>query len=381
MDLEFTEEQKMIKRTASDFIRREIIPQVDEYEKRGCPLSKEEATGFIKKLIPLGYIVGLVPKEHGGLEMGYLNHGILLEQLAYAWASLSGIVSITSGVPLELISRGTDEQKKEYLLPLLSGDMIGCSAITEPDIGSGGPRGLKIKVVPSNDNYVINGVKTWISNGAIADVANLVFDAGGGDIRSILVEKSVSPFTTRELPKLGFHAFSTAEMSFDDCRVPKRNLLKPSKRGMATMFEYPRATIGIRSCGVAQAAIDAAIDYAKTRTQFGKLIGKMQLIQEKIADMAIETEAGRFLSFHALQLVDKGVPCMKESSMAKAFCCEMAVRVTSQSIQIHGAMGLSAELPVERYFRDARSWTIPDGTTEIQKLIVGREVLGLTAFT
>ena len=160
MDLEYTEEQKMMKKVARDFMKKELIPVADEYEKRGYPLSKEEATGFIKKLIPLGYIVSLVPEKYGGLGRGYMAHGILLEELAYAWASMSGVVHISSIVLLELISgRATDEHRAKYLAPLMSGDIISAGAITEPDVGSSGPRGLKTKVVLDGDHYVINGVK------------------------------------------------------------------------------------------------------------------------------------------------------------------------------------------------------------------------------
>ncbi len=387
MDFQFSEEQKMLRSAARDFLAKEIVPLVDEHERRG-PLSKEEATGFIKRLTPLGYIVGLVPEEYGGLELDLVSYAMLLEELSYAWAGLASIINIAGALPLALTTRGTEEQRAKFLARSLSGEIIGCGAITEPDSGSDAPRGIKTKAVLDGDEWVVNGTKVWITNGTIADVVNLLtwtdFGQGAQGISSLLVEKEVSPFSARELNKLGLKAAPTAELSFADCRVPKGNLLgEPEAGPRITLagFEFGRSSLGIRACGIAQAAIDAAIRYARERKQFGRPIGSFQMIQEMIADMIAETEAGRLLSLHAFYLLSKGERCRKESSMAKAYCTEMAVGVTSKAIQIHGAMGLSDEYPVERYFRDARTMTIPDGTTQIQKLIVGREVLGIKAFT
>ncbi len=386
MDFEFTEEQKMMKKTAREFLTKEIVPVVDEYERKG-PLSKDEATGFIKKLIPFGYVVGLVPEEYGGLGLDVASYGLLLEELAYAWAALSSLIHITATVPLDLISRGSEELRKKYLAPSLAGEIVGCAAITEPNAGSDAPRSIETTAVLEGDEYVINGTKTWITNGPISDLVNLLCttDKSKGllGIISIIVDKDRSPFTSRELHKLGWRGCPLGELSFDDCRVPRENQLGGEGSGGRAIlggFEFPRSILGIRSCGVAQAALDASISYAQERKQFGKQIGSFQIIQEMIADMIMDVEAARFLALRALHLVDKDVRCAREASIAKAFGCEMAVRVTSKAVQIHGAVGLSEDLPVERYFRDARMFTIPDGTTEIQKLIIGREVLGIKAF-
>jgi alkylation response protein AidB-like acyl-CoA dehydrogenase len=238
----------------------------------------------------------------------------------------------------------------------------------------------------SGNHYIINGTKTWISNGSIADAAFILTTTdkslGPLGMSFFLVERGVSPFTSRELHKLGLRSFPTAELSFDDCRVPKENLLDPGSGYQRTMafFDVSRAMVGATCTGIAQAAIDASIKYAQDRMQFGHPIGSFQMIQEMIVDMIAETEAGRLLSFRALDLMDKGKKSRWQSSLAKAYATEAAVRTTSKAIQIHGAMGLSDEYPVERYFRDARSLTIPDGTTQMQKLIVGRDVLGIRAF-
>jgi alkylation response protein AidB-like acyl-CoA dehydrogenase len=241
--------------------------------------------------------------------------------------------------------------------------------------------------VLDGDDYVINGTKMWISNGTIADyvivVATTDSSKGRDGICQLLVEKEVSPFESREIKKLGVKAFPTAELVFKDCRVPKGNLLvAPGKGFKATKRDlaFARCNASIASVGIAQAALDAAVRYAKGRIQFGKPIGKFQLIQEMLADMAMELDAARFLAYRAFSLLDKGDLPMKEASMAKAYATEAAVRIASKSIQIHGSYGLAEEFPVERYFRDARVYTIPDGTTEIQKLVVGREMLGLSAF-
>lgn len=199
----------------------------------------------------------------------------------------------------------------------------------------------------------------------------------------ILVDREDSPYETRELSKLGLRSFPTSEVVFDDCRVPKENVLVPPGEGLKTilqLYEGARAMMAIEAVGMAQAAIDSSIQYAKERYQFGKPIGSFQLIQEMIANMVAETDASRLLAYRAFHQIDKGVRCDRETSLAKFYATEAAVRTTSAAIQIHGAYGLSEEFPVERFFRDARSFTIPDGTTQIQKLIVARSILGLQAF-
>jgi alkylation response protein AidB-like acyl-CoA dehydrogenase len=257
-------------------------------------------------------------------------------------------------------------------------------AISEPDVGSGAPRGIKTRAVLDGDEYVINGTKTWISNGSISDLAEVLcmVDEGKGtsELCSIIVDRRESPYAATDYHKVGWHAASTAEVSFDNCRVPKRNLIKGGGGLVQEALGMNRAFVAVRACGVAQAAIDASIRYARERVQFGKPIGRFQLIQEMIVDMVTKTDSARLLALRALELLNKGIQCPKETSMAKAYCCEIVNEVTSKAIQIHGAMGLTEDLPVERYFRDGRLFSIPDGTTEIQKLIVGREILGMHAF-
>ncbi len=385
MDFEWTEEQKMIKANARDFLEREIAPVVDEYERKG-PMSKEDAVGFIKQLIPFGYYLGALPEEYGGSSLDHKTEGLLFEELSRVWVSLTGLVFIARGLPHTLVHLGTDDQRERFLSRALAVEILGCGAITEPNAGSDAAS-IETTAVLDGDHYVINGTKTWISNGSIADVATVVAvtdkEKGRAGMSQIMVEKEVSPFGVRELHKLGQRAFPTAELSFMDCRVPKENLLgEPGLGYQRTMvrFEAARSLLALMAVGVSQAAIDAAIKYAQERKQFGRPIGSFQMIQEMIADMIAATQASRLLAYWALDLIDKGERCRWQSSLAKSFATERAVEVTSKAIQIHGAMGLSDEYPVERYFRDARTMTIPDGATQIQKLIIGREVVGIRAF-
>ena len=388
MDFDLSEEQKMLKRNARDFLEREIAPIVDERDRKG-PLSREEAVGFIKRLMPFGYYIGRLPEEHGGPGLDEKTNGLLHEELARVWASLDAVIGIAELAPTLFHSALGEvvEGIKERLLPrVLAGELIACAGITEPNAGSD-TASIETTAILDGDEYVINGTKTWISNGTIADVCAVlaVTDKSKGllGISQILVEREVSPFAARELHKMGWRAFPTAELVFDDCRVPRENLLGEPAAGYKItmrMFESARAWLAIMATGISQAAIDASIKYVRERKQFGRPIGSFQMIQEMIADMIAETEASRLLAYRAFDLIDKGLRARMESSLAKAYACEAAVRVTSKAIQVHGAVGLSDEYPVERYFRDARMITIPDGTTQIQKLIVGRETIGIRAF-
>jgi alkylation response protein AidB-like acyl-CoA dehydrogenase len=387
MILELNEEQKILQKNAREFMEREIIPIADEYDRKYHPLPKEIALDLLKKLAPLGYVGSTLPPEYGGQNLDLISYGVLGEELARAYLSLAVVVLMQdSGVLPMLAAHGTPEQKARYIPKIMSLEKITCFCLTEPDVGSGA-RDLKTSAVLDGDYYILNGTKTWITNGGIADLA-VVFAStdrskGARGISCLLVDKTESPFTTRELPKLGCRSCPTSELNFEDCRVPKSNLIgTPGSAYLLALAELAkiRVAVGIGALGLAQASIDAAVKYAKERKQFGRPIGSFQLIQEMIADMAMMTDAARFLCYRALYLIGKGQIPFKETSMAKAYSTEMAVKVTSKAIQIHGAYGISEEYPVERYFRDARTLTFPDGATQIQKLVIGREMLGISAF-
>ncbi len=385
MDFEFTKEQKMLRTSVREYLKDKIEPIVDERDRQG-PLTKEEAHKFLHELEPFGYVATLVPESLGGPGMSHIDWAIIHEELRRTWAGMGGMVGITSS-STHGISQTKNKELRDRLLPgLLKGDKISCTAITEPDVGSNAGS-ISTEAVADGDDYIINGTKMWISNGTIADyvvvVATTDPSKGRDGICHFLVEKEVSPFESREIKKVGVKAFPTAELVFNNCRVPKENMLNSAGEGFKRTVRgliFARCNAAIASVGISQAAIDAAIRYAKGRHQFGKPIGKFQLIQEMLADMAMEVDAARLLVYRAFFLLDKGELPMKEASMAKAYATEAGVRITSKAIQIHGAYGLAEEFPVERYFRDARVYTIPDGTTEIQKLIIGREILGMSAF-
>lgn len=386
MDFELTEEQKLLKASARGFMDKEIIPIVNECERKYRPLPKDMATGLMKKIAPLGYTGGMISQELGGGGMSCMAYGVLMEELGRAWGSLSIMVVVHHGGALDLSRSGSEEQKKKYLPLLISGEVIASGAITEPNAGSSN-REMETTIVADGSYYIVNGTKTWITNGGVSDFCVVVgyTDKGKGikGISRIIVDGRESPFEARELPKLGFRCCPTAELTFSDCRVPKENLVDQEGTGYAAtmvVFLFPRTMIGVSSAGLCQAAIDEAVKYALERRQFGRPIAKFQLVQQMVAEMFVETEAIRLLAYKACQLLDRGELCFKECSAIKFFGSETAVRVCSRAMEILGAYGISEEYPLERYFRDARTLLPPDGTNQIQRLIVGREVLGMAAF-
>ena len=385
MNLDFSKEQKMLKTSIREFLKDKIEPLVDERDRQG-PFTKEEAHKYLNDLEPFGYVCTLIPEKFGGPGMSHMDWAIMHEELRRTWAGLGGMVGIAASTANGIFHTGNKSLRDRVLPDLIGGTKIACTAITEPDVGSDAGS-VTTEAILDGDEYVINGSKIWISNGTIADyvvlVANTDTSKGSKGICQILVEKEISPFEAREIKKIGVKAFPTAELVFKNCRVPKENLMHQAGEGFKATkrdLTFARCNAAIAAVGIAQASIDAAIRYARSRTQFGRAIGKFQLIQEMIAEMAMEIDAARLLAYRGFFLLDKGEVPMKEASMAKAYASEAAVRITSKAIQIHGAYGLAEEYPVERFFRDARIYTIPDGTTEIQKLVIGRELLGMSAF-
>ena len=384
MDFALSEEQKLLKSNAQKFLQKEILPVVPEYERKG--LSNEEARKLLKKLIPFGYVGSTIPRRDGGHGLSVLSYGLLVEELASVWGAFAPLELDHWFGAFNISHYGTESQKQKFLPPLLSGDMIHAFALTEPDVGSN-LANLRTTAVLDKDKYILNGTKVWIGNGVIADLVMVLVltdpAKGTKGTSVILVEKGRSPFEVRALNMIGVQACPLGELHFEKCNVPQENLLGEKGAGYKQILisvGTMRALVGLLSVGIAQASINAAIKYAKGRYQFGKAIGSFQLIQEMIADMYIETEAARFLCYRTLDLADKGQRHLIEASAAKAYATEIAVSVASKAVQIHGAYGLSKEYPVERYFRDARINTVPDGTTQIHKLIIGRELLGIAAF-
>jgi alkylation response protein AidB-like acyl-CoA dehydrogenase len=385
MDFELTQAQKMLQKSVREYMKDKIIPIADEYDKKG-PMAKADAHKFLKDLAPFGYVGALVPEELGGPGLSYMDWAVIIFELRKAYASLGGIVGITSSATHNISLSGSESIRAKCLPGLLSGDKIACTAITEPEAGSD-PSSMQTTAKLNGDHYVINGTKMWISNGSIADYVIVTCTdetrgKGRDSIIRILVDKEESPFQASEIPKIGVKSFPTSELVFKDCRVPGDNLLGASGKSFDVLQKgliAARCNAAVGSCGIAEAALEAAIEYAKGRKQFGRVIGSFQMIQQLIAEMIIMVDAGKLLAFRAYKLLEDGKPCRSESSVAKSYCTEMAVKVASKAMQVLGAYGLSTEFPLERYFRDARVYTFPDGTTQIQQLIIAREALGISA--
>ena len=386
MFLDYTEEQRLIAEMARDFTAREILPLNERYDFNK-PITREEYREIWQGLLP-----ALMRLAEGMdfSDLDYISLGILIEEIFKANPSLACTIGMALGPAMILHLFASKELKGKYMPLLFTGQKVGCTAITEPNVGSN-PAEVQSTAVLDGDHYVLNGTKTWISCADISDLAMVtcrIREGSGEELGVLLVDREISPYESAELPHIGLKGFPTGELYFSDCPVPLENRIRRngSKRGKGDLgmvlqgFEYARTAMAIGAVAMAQAAFDHAVAYAKERRQWGKLIGEHQMIQEMIADMATAIDTARFLAYRVLSLLQQGKRCDREACMAKYYATEMAVEVTSKAIQIHGANGLSEEFPVERLFRDARMFTIPDGTTQIQKLIVARDILGLSAF-
>ncbi len=384
MDFDLTEEQKMIQDTIRKFADEEIAPVAADYDKKG-----EFPREIFNKLAGLGFMGTPIPEEYGGAGFNYISHAIVAEEIGRADSSMRGTYSVqVSLVELPILKFANEEQKKKYLPKLTSGQWIGCFGLTEPDAGSD-PASMVATAKEDGGHYVLNGQKTWITNAGIADLA-IVYaktdpDAGARGITAFLVERGFEGFSTRDLhDKLGLRASNTGEIFLEDCRVPKENIMGELNKGFKVALgtlDFGRYTVAAGCVGAAQGCIDICKEHAKQRVQFGKPIASFQLIQQMIADMVVECEAGRLLVYRAGHLKNKGVPNTRETSIAKYYCSEMVNRVAYKAIQIHGGYGFSGEYPVERFYRDARINTLYEGTSQIQQLIIGAIELGVRAFT
>lgn len=387
MDFEFTEEQNILRTSVRKFLHREILPLINEYEQKNHTLPKEIVHDLLKRLLPFGYVNGIVPEKDGGEGLDFMTYGLLLEELGRISTSLALLEMGQSVVTRYTMYKfGTPEQKAMYLPRMISCELIGAHALTEPDVGSAS-RDITTTAILDGNEYVINGTKTWSTGGDIADVLYVTavrkLSDGKKDYCTFVVDREYSKCLARAYNKLGTRVASSAEIVFEDCRIPQENILGEPGTGLDAALEtigLGRLCIATIALGVAEAALEKSIEYAKTRKQFGRRIGRFQLIQEMIADMYTEIECARLLTYKGMDLLDKGKGTPLSFSMAKLYSTEMAIRVTSKAIEIHGAYGLSDDYPVERYYRDARCLTFPDATSEIQKLIIGREILDISAF-
>jgi hypothetical protein len=383
MELDLTEDQKMIRQAVREFADREIVPKAREND-----LQERFPRDILEKMGPLGLLGGPVPKEYGGSGLDYISHAIVTEEIGRACSSIRTTLSAhVSLVELTLLKWGTEEQRRKYLPRLCQGEMLGCFGLTEPDAGSDAGA-VSTRAVLSGGAWVINGTKTWISNGGVADLALVIARTDPhqkhGGLTAFLVERGTPGFSSANIHgKLGLRASNTAELIFQDCRVPSDAVLGGIGDGFSvamSALDNGRYSVAAGCVGIIQGALDASLAYARTRKQFDRPIGSFQLVQELIAHIALDLEAARLLVYRAGDLKNRGVPNTLETSMAKLFASEAAVRAADNAIQIHGAYGYSNEYPLERYYRDAKVATIYEGTSQIHKLIIGSHLLGIKAF-
>ena len=379
MAYQLNEEQQMIQAMVRDFAREVLLPTAAERD-----ISKEFPSENLKKMGELGLLGMNVPPEYNGAGVDSVSYSLALQEVAYACASTAVVMSVHNSVacgPIYLF--GSDYLKENYLKPLAAGKKIGSFAVTEPSAGSD-PASQKSKAVRDGDSYIINGTKLFITTGKNSDISVVTAytdrEKRHRGISAFIVEKGMPGFSVgKEEEKMGLRASDTVELIFEDCRVPKENLLGQEGDGFViAMASLDGGRIGIasQSVGLAQACLEAAVNYAKERVQFNKTISQFQGIRWMIADMATQIEAARLMTFNAAAMRDRGENFTAAASMAKVFASEMANKVAYQAIQIHGGYGYIKEYPVERYYRDARVLTLYEGTSEVQRIVIANHVIG-----
>ena len=378
MDFELNEEQRMIQDMARNFAEKEIGPEAAKMDE-----SHEFPVDIAKKMGELGLMGVAVPEEYGGAGMDYVCYVVALEEICAACANTGVIMSANNSLACgPILAHGTEEQKKKFLAPIASGEKIGCFGLTEPAAGSDAGA-QKTTAVLDGDEWIINGNKIFITNGTHADTA-VVFamtdkEKGTRGISAFIIEKGTDGFSVGAAEKkLGINASGTAELVFEDCRIPKENLLGEEGRGFKVALQTldgGRIGIAAQAVGIARGAMEQSIKYSLEREQFNQPIAKFQAIQWMLADMATEIDASRLLAYTAAYLQSTKQPYSKEAAMAKLFASEMAMKTTNKAIQVHGGYGYSREYPVERNFRDAKITEIYEGTSEIQRLVIASHLL------
>ena len=378
MDFQFNEEQEQLRRSVREFAEKEIRPHVMEWdEKSEFPLST------IKELGKLGIMGMVFPTEYGGAGLGYVEYVTAIEELSRVDGSVGIIVAAHNSLCTNhIFLAGNEEQKRKYIPKLATGEFIGAWGLTEP--GSGSDAGsARMTAVRRGKTWVLNGTKTFITNGHYADVAVIIAvtdrTTGTHGLSAFVVEKGTKGFRPgKKENKLGLRASDTAELIFEDCVIPAENLLGKEGDGFIDamrVLDGGRISIAALSLGIAQGAFEAALKYSKERKQFGRAICDFQAIQWKLADMATEIEAARLLTLRAASMKDAGLKTTQESSMAKLYASEVAVRCANEGVQIHGGYGFIKDYPAEKYYRDVKLCTIGEGTSEIQRLVIARQLL------
>ncbi|MFE7754765.1 acyl-CoA dehydrogenase family protein [Streptomyces sp. NPDC057418] len=383
MNLELSEEQEAVRQLAEDFVAREVTPHVVAWDR-----AENVDKSIVKKLGALGFLGLTIPEEYGGSGGDHLAYCLVTEELGRGDSSVRGIVSVSLGLVAKTIaSWGTEEQKRQWLPGLTAGDAVGCFALTEPGTGSDAGN-LSTRAVRDGDHYVINGSKMFITNGTWADVVLLFARTGDTPghrgVCAFLVPADSPGLTRRTVHgKLGLRGQATAELVLEDVRVPATTLLGPEGKGFSiamSALAKGRMSVAAGCVGIAQAALDAAVRYAGEREQFGKSIASYQLVQELISDISVDVDAARMLTWRVADLVDRGRDFATAASTAKLFASEAAVRAANNALQVFGGYGYIDEYPVGKLVRDARVMTLYEGTSQIQKLIIGRALTGVSAF-
>jgi alkylation response protein AidB-like acyl-CoA dehydrogenase len=382
VDLSLTDDQVAFRDLARAFLDREVVPHRAQWDR-----DESVDTALIPKLGELGFLGLTVPEEYGGVGGDFLTYCLALEELGRADSAVRGIVSVSLGlVGKSILGFGTDEQKQQWVPGITAGTSLGCFGLTEPDTGSDAGN-LSTKAVRDGDSWVIDGAKTFITNGTWADVC-LVFARTGGPgpkgVSAFLVPTDSEGFGRTEITgKLGLRGQATASLSFDGVRVPARALLGEEGRGFTvamTALDKGRISVAAGCVGIIQGCLEAAVGYATEREQFGRKIASFQMVQDMIAEISVDADAARMLVWRAADLVERGEPFGVAASKAKYFASEAACRAANLALQVFGGYGYVDEYPVQKYLRDARVMTLYEGTSQIQKLLIGRAETGVNAF-
>ncbi|MTB89144.1 acyl-CoA dehydrogenase family protein [Aeromicrobium senzhongii] len=383
MDLTLTEDQRGFRALAREFLDREVVPHRAEWDR-----VESVDTAIIPKLGDIGFMGLTIPEEYGGIGGDYVTYVLAMEELGRADSAIRGIVSVSTGLfGKSVLQFGSEEQKQRWLPGIASGRLLGCFGLTEPDNGSDAGN-LRTRAVRDGDEWVIDGSKIFITNGTWADVA-LVFARTGGPgpkgVSAFLVPTDTPGFEATEVKgKLGLRGQATGALSFSGMRVPSDALLGEEGQGFRiAMTSLDKGRVGIAaSCvGIIQGCLEASVEYSTAREQFGRPIASYQLVQDMIAEMSVDADAARLLTWRAADLIDRGERFSVEASKAKLYASEQAVKAANLAIQVFGGYGYVDEYPVAKYMRDARVMTLYEGTSQIQKLIIGRSETGISAFS
>jgi butyryl-CoA dehydrogenase len=383
MDFELTDEQRLIKETARSFSDREIVERARENDR-----NEHFDLELVARMAEQGYLGAIVPQEYGGAGLDYLSYGLIVEEIGRGDSAMRTVVSVQTSLVCSAIVRwGTETQKQRYLPKLCSGEWLGCFGLTEPDTGSDAAN-QRTRATRADGGWVINGAKMWISMGNHAKLA-LIFaqtdpaKAHKGLACFLVETEGNDGYQPQEIHhKMGLRGSDTAAISLDDCFVPEDAMLGEIGDGFKvamTSLESGRYSVAAGCVGICQGCVDYSVAYAKERTQFGRPIASFQLVQAMLAEMKVETDAARMLVYRAGYLKDTGQPNSTETSIAKLYATETAVKCANTAIQVHGGSGYVDDHPVERYFRDVRVTTLYEGTSQIQKLIIGRALTGINA--